>query len=255
MLRSLIIDDETNASDKLAILLKRYCADTVEVVEVCDGAQAGLDAIAKHDPDLVFLDVEMPVMTGFDMLRKVGKPHFDVIFTTAYDHYAIKAIKFAAIDYLLKPIDIDQLKEAIGRVLEKRQQSGASARVEQLMENTRPGAQLSSLSIPGRDGFEMVKLDDIVWCEAVNYYTVFHLAGNASAGATQLVATRTLKDFEEMLDGLGFVRIHHSHLINLGHLVRYIKGAGGQVVMSDGRTLDVSRRKKDELMARIENRA
>jgi two-component system, LytTR family, response regulator len=249
MLRSVIIDDETNASDKLAILLKRYCADSEEVTAVCGGAQEGLDAISKHDPDLVFLDVEMPVMTGFDMLRKVGKPHFDVIFTTAYDHYAIKAIKFAAIDYLLKPIDIDQLKEAIGRVLEKRQQNGASARVEQLMENTRPGAQLSSLSIPGRDGFEMVKLDDIVWCEAVNYYTVFHLAGKK-----ELVATRTLKDFEEMLDGSGFVRVHHSHLINLAHLVRYIKGAGGQVVMSDGRTLDVSRRKKDELMARIENR-
>jgi two-component system LytT family response regulator len=169
-----------------------------------------------------------------------------VIFTTAYDHYAIKAIKFSAIDYLLKPIDIDQLKEAIARTLEKRGSVGASARVEQLMENTRPGLQPTSLSVPGRDGFVMVKVDDIVWCEAVNYYTVFHLLGGK-----ELVATRTLKDFEEMLDGSGFVRIHHSHMINTKHLERYIKGAGGQVVMVGGKTLDVSRRKKDELMAKL----
>lgn len=249
MLRAIIVDDESDAREKIAFLMQRYCADTVEVLAQCADGEEALRAIAQYKPDLLFLDVEMPRMTGFDLLRKVGRPEFDVIFTTAYDHYAIKAIKFSAIDYLLKPIDIDQIKEAIARVQEKRAQGDGGARVEQLVENTRPGAVMSGISIPGKDGFVMVKLEDIIWCEAVNYYTVFHLTGKR-----ELVATRTLKDFEEMLDASGFARIHHSHLINLAHLARYIKGAGGQVVMSDGKTLDVSRRKKDELMARIEGR-
>jgi two-component system LytT family response regulator len=248
-LRAIIVDDESDAREKIAFLMQRYCADTVEVLAQCADGEEALKAIYQLKPDLLFLDVEMPRMTGFDLLRKVGRPEFDVIFTTAYDHYAIKAIKFSAIDYLLKPIDIDQIKEAIARVQEKRAQGDGGARVEQLVENTRPGAVMSGISIPSKDGFVMVKLDDIIWCEAVNYYTVFHLNGKR-----ELVATRTLKDFEEMLDASGFARIHHSHLINLAHLARYIKGAGGQVVMSDGKTLDVSRRKKDELMARIEGR-
>lgn len=248
-LRALIIDDEANAREKLAFLLERYCADAVAVIGICKDGEEAVAAIRQHQPDLLFLDVEMPRMTGFDVLREAGKGKHDVIFTTAYDHYAIKAIKFAAIDYLLKPIDIDQLKDAIARTLEKRGTAGAEQRKEQLVESTRPGAALSGISIPSKDGFVMVKLEEIIWCEAVNYYTVFHLAGKR-----ELVATRTLKDFEELLDASGFARIHHSHLINLAHLARYIKGAGGQVVMSDGKTLDVSRRKKDELMARIERR-
>lgn len=246
MLNALIIDDEANAREKLAFLLERYCSDTVQVVGICKDGEEAVLAIREKQPDLLFLDVEMPRMTGFDVLREAGHGGHDVIFTTAYDHYAIKAIKFSAIDYLLKPIDIDQLKEAIARTLEKRGQVGARQRVEQLVESTRPNAPLSSLSVPSKDGFVMVKLDDIVWLEAVNYYTVFHLLGGR-----ELVATRTLKDFEDMLADSGFVRVHHSHMIHLKHLERYIKGAGGQVVMAGGRTLDVSRRKKDELMARL----
>lgn len=246
MLNALIIDDEANAREKLAFLLERYCADTVHVIGICKDGEEAVAAIHQHQPDLLFLDVEMPRMTGFDVLREAGRGRHEVIFTTAYDHYAIKAIKFSAIDYLLKPIDIDQLKEAIARTLEKRGTAGSEQRVEQLMENTRPGKAPGSLSVPSKDGFVMVKVDDIVWCEAINYYTVLHLLGGK-----ELVATRTLKDFEELLTGSGFARIHHSHMINVKHLERYIKGAGGQVVMAGGKTLDVSRRKKDELMARL----
>lgn len=246
MLRTLIIDDEDDAREKVAFLLKRYCADTVEVLAECADGEEALDAIGRHGPDLLFLDVEMPRMTGFELLRKVGRPTFDVIFTTAHDHYAIKAIKFSAIDYLLKPIDIDQVKEAVARVLEKRGAQGADARVPQLMENTRPGAQPTTLSVPAQDGFVVVKLADILWLEASNFYTVLHLRGGR-----QLVATRTLKDFEEMLAGTDFQRIHRGHMINLAHLERYIKGTGGQVVMAGGRTLDVSRTQKDGLLARM----
>lgn len=245
-LKAIIVDDEANAREKLAMLVKEDFADIIDLCAVCRDGNEALAAIALHKPDLVFLDVEMPRLSGFDVLRKAGKPAFEVIFTTAYDHYAIKAIKFAAIDYLLKPIDVDQLKEAVARVHEKRGAQGADARVPQLMEHTRPGAQLNTLSVPSQDGFVVVKLEDIIWLEASNFYTVLHLRGGR-----QLVATRTLKDFEELLSGTDFHRIHRGHMINLGHLERYIKGSGGQVVMAGGRTLDVSRTQKDDLLARM----
>ena len=246
MLRAVIIDDEANAREKLGFMLARYCAQEVNVVAHARNAEEGLVAIEQHGPDLVFLDVEMPGESGFDLLRRAGKPAFDVIFTTAHDHYAIKAIKFAAVDYLLKPIDVDQLREAIARVKEKRGSEGASARYGHLVESTRQGAQMTSLSVPSQDGFVRVKLDTIVWCEAERYFTIFHLLEGE-----QLVATRSLGEFEELLEGSGFVRVHHGHIVNIEHIVRYIKGEGGQVVMSDGRTLDVSRRKKEDLMRRL----
>lgn len=246
MIKAIIVDDEANAREKLALLLKEDFAGGLMVCAVCRDGNEALAAINEHQPDLVFLDVEMPRMSGFDVLRQAGKQTFEVIFTTAYDHYAIKAIKFSAIDYLLKPIDIDQLKEAIARVQDKRGAKGADGRVTQLMENTRPGAPLSTLSVPSQDGFIVVKLEDIIWLEASNFYTVLHLRGGK-----QIVATRTLKDFEEMLSGGDFQRIHRGHMINLTHLERYTKGAGGQVVMTGGKTLDVSRTQKDDLLARM----
>jgi len=249
MIKAIIVDDEANAREKLALLLREDFADSIHLVAVCRDGNEALAAIREHAPDLVFLDVEMPRMSGFDVLRQVGKPGFEVIFTTAYDHYAIKAIKFSAIDYLLKPIDIDQLKEAVERVLAKRGAAGSETRVPQLMENTRPGAPLTALSVPSQDGFVVVKLEDILWLEASNFYTVLHLRVGK-----QIVATRTLKDFEEMLGGSDFQRIHRSHMINLMHLERYIKGAGGQVVMAGGKTLDVSRTQKDELLVRMGRR-
>lgn len=246
MLNAILIDDEANAREKLGFMLEKYCAASVKLLGQARNVEEGLAAIAAHRPQLVFLDVEMPGESGFDLLRRVGKPEFEVVFTTAHDHYAIKAIKFAAVDYLLKPIDVNQLREAIARVVEKRAGASQDGRIEQLVESTRQGAQVSSISVPAQDGFVRVKLTDIIWCEAERYFTIFHLAGGK-----ELVATRSLGDFEELLDGSGFVRIHHGHLVGLEHIARYIKGEGGQVVMSDGRTLDVSRRKKEELMKRL----
>ncbi|MBK6626458.1 MAG: response regulator transcription factor [Flavobacteriales bacterium] len=246
MLNAILIDDEANAREKLGFMLEQYCAASVKLVAQARNVEEGLAAIAAHRPQLVFLDVEMPGESGFDLLRRVGRPEFEVVFTTAHDHYAIKAIKFAAVDYLLKPIDVDQLREAIARVVEKRAGASQDCRIEQLVESTRQGAQVSSVSVPSQDGFVRVKLTDIIWCGAERYFTIFHLTGGK-----ELVATRSLGDFEELLDGSGFVRIHHGHLVSLEHIARYIKGEGGQVVMSDGRTLDVSRRKKEELMKRL----
>ena len=246
MLSTIIIDDEPAAREKLQLLLEKYCSDKITLAEICKSPEEGMDAIAKHRPDLIFLDVEMPTMTGFDMLRKIGKVNFEVIFTTAHDHYAIKAIKFSALDYLLKPIDLEQLQDAIIKAVEKKGMMHAARRVENFIGNMEAKEKLSSLSVPTSNGFMMMKVEDIVWCSAVNYYTVVHLKDKS-----EVIATRTLKEFEELLSDSGFIRIHHSHMINIAHLKRYIKGTGGQVEMSDGKTLDVSRRKKDELLLKI----
>jgi two-component system, LytTR family, response regulator len=248
MLSTIIIDDEPAAREKLQLLIEKYCADKITLKAVCKSPEEGIAAIAKHNPDLIFLDVEMPSMTGFDMLRKIARVNFEVIFTTAHDHYAIKAIKFSALDYLLKPIDLEQLLDAINKAVEKKGMMHAGKRVENFIGNMEAKEKLSSLSVPTANGFMMMKVEDIVWCGAVNYYTVIHLKDKS-----ELIATRTLKEFEELLTESGFIRIHHSHMINVAHLKRYIKGSGGQVEMSDGKTLDVSRRKKDELLERIGN--
>jgi two-component system, LytTR family, response regulator len=245
-LKTIIIDDEPAAREKLQMLVEKYCSGNIRLVDVCRSAEEGLKAIEKHHPDLVFLDVEMPSMTGFDMLRKIGKIPFDVIFTTAHDHYAIKAIKFSALDYLLKPIDLEMLQESVQKALEKRGQHDADKRYDNFVENLDVKEKLSTLSVPSSDGFQMLKVNDIIWCEAVNYYCILHLMNKQ-----QVVASKPLKEFEELLNDSGFARIHHSHMINLSHLKRYIKGAGGQVEMSDGKVLDVSRRKKDELLLRL----
>lgn len=245
MLRTLIIDDEPAAREKLQMLVEKYCNDKIEIIAVCKSPEEGIEVINEHNPDLIFLDVEMPSMTGFDMLRKLGKINFEIIFTTAHDHYAIKAIKFSALDYLLKPIDLEQLQEAVMRAIEKKGINHADKRYENFIGNLETKEKLSTLSVPTGDGYLMLKISDIVWCAAANYYTVFHLQNK-----TEIVATKTLKDFEELLSDSGFIRIHHSHMINIAHMKRYIKGEGGQVEMSNGKTLDVSRRKKEELLLR-----
>jgi len=248
MLKTIIIDDEPAAREKLELLVKKYCATQIQLMEICKSAEEGIKAISKHKPDLVFLDVEMPAMTGFDMLKRLPKIDFEVIFTTAHDHYAIKAIKFSAIDYLLKPIDLEQLQEAVARVVEKRG-SKSLPQYESFVENIVAGnSKLENLSIPTSNGLVFVKVNDIIRCESASNYTVFYMTNK-----DQVVATRTLKEFEELLEESGFIRIHHSHLINKLHLKQYIRGAGGQVIMSDGKTLDVSRRKKDEVMDKLKS--
>lgn len=249
MINALIIDDEKPARDKLMMLVQQHFADRIRVLAQCEDGEQAVAAIAQHRPDLLFLDVEMPKLTGFDVLRKSDLTGIDVIFTTAHDHYAIKAIKFAAIDYLLKPIDIDQLREAVDRVQAKQGMAGSAERMRNMLDDVKSGITPDRMSVPTINGFQVVKVEDIVWCEAVNYYTVLHLVGNQ-----QIAITRSLKEVEETLDGPEFIRIHRSHTIHLKHLAKYVKGSGGQVVMSDGKTLDVARLRKDELLARMGNR-
>ena len=233
MLNTIIIDDEPAAREKIQLLLEKYCFDKIKISAVCKSPEEGLKAIAEINPDLIFLDVEMPSMTGFDMLKRIPKINFQIIFTTAHDHYAIRAIKFSALDYLLKPIDLEQLQEAVNKAIEKSSEK-RGVQYEGFVENIKEGNRLENLSIPTSNGLVFVKVNDIIRCESSSNYTIFFLSSK-----DQIVATKTMKEFEELLEDSGFIRIHHSHLINKLHLKQYIKGAGGQVVMSDGKTLDV----------------
>lgn len=244
-IRAIIIDDDPLFREHLKDLLSTHVKQA-ELLDVCDGPEAGIAAIAKHHPQLVFLDVEMPEMNGFEMLKRIKNINFEIIFTTAYDYYAIRAIRFAAIDYLVKPIQADMLQEAFERVKEKIYHKTAITYAAPVAE-LKPANEtaLANIAVPTLDGF-LLRTEDIVRCEADDRYSKLF-----TVDKKMIFASRTLGDFEDLLLHSGFVRIHNVHLINLRHLKKYIKGEGGQVVMSDGSTLDVSRRKKDILLASV----
>ena len=239
---AVIIDDDAFCSFQLQDVITKKVPG-IDIVAVCSNAEEGLVKIQQLAPQLVFLDVEMPGMNGFDMLKKLPSINFEIIFTTAHEHYAIRAIRFSAIDYLLKPIDATSLQEALGRVIEKRAKHVHLSQRELEIVNHPSGKQLDNLAVPTMEGLLFLSLQDIVSCESDDKYTTIFLADKK-----KVVASRTLGDFEDLLSKHGFFRIHKSYLINLKHLKKDLRGEGGQVVMSNGTTLDVSRRKKEELM-------
>jgi two-component system, LytTR family, response regulator len=248
MLKALIIDDEPHAREKMQLLLQNYC-ENITVVAIAKDATEGLLAIHEQQPDLVFLDIEMPVMTGFDLLKQLNEINFEIIFTTAHDHYAIKAIKFSALDYLLKPIDLEQLQESVKKATQRIQEKNSLAQYDLLKHNLDKGnGPLEQLAVPTQTGMLFLQVSDILYCEAESNYTKIFLQNK-----TKTVSSRTLKEYEELLDDSGFVRIHHSHLINKHHVMQYIKGEGGQVIMRDGVSLPISRRKKEEVMIKLKN--
>jgi two-component system, LytTR family, response regulator len=245
MVRSIIVDDEMKSRESLRILLEEFCGN-VEVMAVCQNVSEGVDAIAQHKPDVIFLDIQMQRETGFDLLDKIKPINFEIIFTTAYSEYAIKAFKFSAIDYLLKPINIDELKKAVYKV-EKKLHSRIADRVEQLIQNLKPvSIHNFKLALPTSDGLIFVKVDDIIYCEASSNYTQIF----TSDGKKHLVS-RTLKEYEDLLADHNFFRIHNSHLINLGSIKKYVRGEGGYVIMSNDVSLDVSKRKKEAFLGKL----
>lgn len=249
MLKTIIIDDEPNAREKLELLLHKYC-DNIEIAATAKNAEEGIIAIAKHNPDLVFLDVEMPVHTGFDMLTMIPSITFDIIFATAHDQYAIRAIKFSALDYLLKPIDTEQLQEAVKKAAEKNDRKAMQRQYDVLKENLASKTkEMEQLAIPSQQGLIFIKVADLIRCEADSNYTWFFLSNK-----TKIVSSKTLKEYEEMLTDSGFIRIHSAHLINKKHLKQYIKGEGGEIMMNDGTLLDVSRRRKQTVMEALKNK-
>jgi two-component system LytT family response regulator len=245
MLTAILIDDQENSLGSLTKKLLNHCPE-VSIVAACTHAEKAIELIDSLRPDLVFLDIEMPVMNGFVMLQQLSYKNFELIFTTAYDHYAIRAIRFSALDYLVKPIDVEELSSAVQRAAAKRSLTKSSQQLELLLENLVPKKSgFRRIAIPSVEGLQFVKVEDIIYLEANTNYTHIFLENR------KYIVSHTLKDFEEMLPADTFLRIHNSWLINKNYVEKYIRGEGGQVVMTNGVALDVSKRKKPEFLKAI----
>jgi len=243
MIKAILVDDEKHGLETLSILLGENCPE-VQVMECCPSAKKALEAIRKLQPDLVFLDIEMPIMNGFELLEQFAEIPFAVIFTTSYDQYAIKAIRFSALDYLLKPVDPKELSAAIEKVKRKKippSSDQLQLLIEQLQQKEK---NFHRIAIPTTEGFELVATDDILRCEASDNYTWLFLKNNR-----RLIASRNLKEMEEQLNDFpAFLRVHHSYLVNLNEVVKYVKGEGGYLVLTDGSSVNVSRSRKEALL-------
>jgi two-component system LytT family response regulator len=244
MLTAIIIDDESKGRIALRQKLQDYCPMVEILGEASDGAE-GIILIEKLKPQILFLDIEMPRMDGFEMLRQIEHKDFHIIFTTAYDQYAIKAIKYAAFDYLLKPVDIEELKAAVDKAHQRTTQL-TSKKLETLEHNLQSLHTLNKLAIPTLEGYLFFDISHIIHLEAQSNYTAIYFTDYP-----KLIASRTLKDFEDLLPSEIFFRPHHSHIINLNYIKRYIKGDGGQIEMQNGNFVTVARRKKDEFLKTI----
>ena len=240
ILKAIIIDDEQDGRVVLQSLIQTYCPQ-VEIIKLCSSAQEGVEAIHLLTPDIVFLDISMPYMSGFSVLDKVKEIKFNLIFVTAYHDYALKAIKHAAIDYLLKPVDYNELIVAVNRCVEMNNVLNGE-KITHFIDSL-ASEQIEKVILPVREGYIFVKVKDIIRCEADSNYTVLYLLGKQKH-----VISKTLKDFESQLSNKSFFRIHKSHLINVSHLKKYTKGDGGTVTMIDNTELDVSRRNKEAFL-------
>jgi len=239
-LKTIIVDDEPNAVDFIDSIIKEYCTD-LEVAGKANNITEGSMLIDSIKPDLVFLDVEMPNGTGFDLLAKYPDKEFDVVFITAFNHYAIKAIKFSAVDYVLKPVNITEFIDAVKRVVTKRTVSPGSGNdnIRMLMENLRSPVP-SRLAIPTSEGMEYLNPKDIIRIEADRSYSWFFLTGGR-----KMLVSKHLKEFQDLLGDRYFFRSHNSALINLKFVKKFVRKEGGYIEMLDGAQVPISRTKKD----------
>jgi len=245
MLKAIVVDDETYCCEILAAMLESDCPG-VEITSICHNAKEALTAIRQHVPDLVFLDVEMPNMNGFEMLEQLPSINFHLIFTTSYDQYALKAIRFSALDYLLKPIDREELQKAVQKVKE-RIQAPFPQQLEILLEKIRQPAKLiNKIALPTMEGLQMINVDNIISCKSNDNYSNIQLRNGK-----KMLVTRTLKEMEEILEQYFFIRVHRFYIVNLNEIEKYVKGEGGYLVMSDGTTIDVARNKKEVLLRKL----
>jgi two-component system, LytTR family, response regulator len=245
VLKAILVDDELNSLQNLQIKIQEYCP-SVKVVAQSQNPEEAIQLILQHKPDVVFLDIEMPRMSGFKMLEQIPEADFEVIFITAYNHYAIHAIRISAFDYLVKPVSIEELQhtvERLGNIAGKKTRE----RVELLKKNlANPKSQEDHTAIPTQDGLEFIQIKQIIRVESSSNYSKLILQNGQ-----QILVTRQLKDFEELLQDYRFYRVHHSHLINLNYIAKYVRGDGGQITMRNGDVIDVSRRKKEVFLKLI----
>ncbi|MEP6845590.1 MAG: LytTR family DNA-binding domain-containing protein [Panacibacter sp.] len=245
MIKSIIIDDEQHCIDALVADIAKNCIN-VEVVATCASAKEGIMAIKKHKPRLIFLDVEMPWMNGFEMLEMLEHIDFCIIFTTAYDKFAAKAFRISAVDYLLKPVDAVDLKAAVLKAEEKILSSAGVVNIQNLLHNIKQPAQQQKIALPNREGYEFTQVNSILYCTAEGAYTKVHLTEKRP-----LLISRTLGDIEEILPPEIFIRIHHSTIVNLNAVTHYLRTDGGYVVMNTNEKLMVSKARKDALLQRL----
>jgi two-component system LytT family response regulator len=246
MIKAIIIDDEQDAREGLKLSIEKSCPE-ISILALCESPEIGIKKIHELRPELVFLDVQMPRLSGFDLLEKFETINFEVIFVTAFDKYAIKAIKFSALDYLLKPVDVEELISAVQKI--KAKQKNKTAHFKSLLRNIKYNSEnFSRLAIPSNNEIILQKTADIVYCEADGNYTTLHLADDK-----KITVSKTLKEFENILPETDFCRIHHATLVNLAHITKYVKGEGGYVMVTGRRHLDVSRRKKENLLQALAN--
>lgn len=248
MFKAIIVEDEKRSRETLSGLLKLYCKN-VSIVAEADGMKSGIDAIHKHKPDLVFLDIQMPDGSGFNLLKSFDEIDFDIIFTTAYDQFAIKAIKFSALDYLLKPIFPDDLVAAVKKAEVKRNLQTTRESIDVLLENIKkPEAEPPKIVLSTSEQINVVNVKDIIRCESDNYYTIFYFTNGK-----KLLISKTLKENEELLSEYNFIRPHKSHLINVLYIKSFLKQGNGYIMLTDGSKVPVSRRKKEKIVEIINN--
>jgi len=240
MIRAIIIDDEPLAINVLTKLLEKITS-SIDIVAFATSAKDGYTKIIELQPDLVFLDVEMPRGNGFDLLAMFSEIKFQVIFTTAYEHYAIKAIKHSALDYILKPIDIEELKESVKKVLAVNNKSG-STRVTSLLRSL-DDSPINKLILPNKGSYESIDLNDIILLKADNNYTEFIIKKGKS-----ILVSKTIKEYEDLLSSDVFFRVHKSTIVNLNYIEKYTKGDGGEITMLNGSIVKVSRYRKKEFL-------
>lgn len=240
---TILVDDEKSSRESLQNYLNKYCPE-VDVVATCANIQEAQAAIKKHQPQLVFLDIEMPYGNAFDLLDQLEEVNFEIIFVTAYSQYAIPALNLSAAYYLLKPVDIDELIVAVGKAREHLQRQDQLDRAAVLKEHLNGKNQ--RLVLPLIDGFEVIEVEDILYCEAADNFTCFYL----QSGQKHLIC-RKLKFYDTLLSERGFCRIHRSTLINMAYVQRYIKGKGGMVILKDGKELAVAQSRKQAFLARM----
>ncbi len=245
VINAVIVDDEQGARDSLAKMVDKYCPQ-IQVLAKANSMKTALQAIELHQPDLVFLDIEMPNGNAFDLLAQIPELNFEIIFTTAYDHYAIKAIKFSAIDYILKPIDHEELVQAVDRLKGKvSQKETIRKKFDALLTNMKPDTLSKRIALPEADALIFIELNDVIRCEASGNYTTFYLTDGR-----QMVSSRHLGDYDQMLEDEDFIRAHRTHLINFKHIKKLVKGDVAYVIMDDDSKVEVSRRGKADILDR-----
>lgn len=241
MINAVIIDDESNNIDNLKSLLHKHCSD-VTISGTAMNAQGGREIILQNNPDIVFLDIQMPGENGFDLLKSLSNYSFEVIFVTAFDQYGIKAVKFAAIDYLLKPINVDELKMAVKKVIDKKQGMNQNDQLQNLMQLLKENQREHRIALPSAHEIRYAKPLDIIRCESSNNYTTFHFVSGE-----KLLISKPIYFYEELLQDYNFIRCHQSHLVNKRFIASFIKEDSGYLLLEDQTRIPVSKFKKEKI--------